>query len=180
MEEIVDAARGLVIDARHLGKIAERGALNRLERAEVPQQRPLSCRADAGDFLQTGLTDIATALLAMRANCEAMSLIAQALKEIEHGITRRQFERRLSPHVERLAAGVAIRPFGNSNERDIGDAKRHENLLGGLELTFTAVDHDEIRPWRIRAVVAISVRFAWSRREICDVAHGLFDRRLRA
>ena len=44
-------------------KIGDRGALDRLQRAEVLQQRALAGRADAGDFLQAGLADVLLAPL---------------------------------------------------------------------------------------------------------------------
>ena len=89
VEEIVDLARGLGVDAGHLGEIGGGGALDRLERAEMLQQRALARRADAGDFLQAGLADVALAPRAVRADREAMRLVAQPLDEIEHRIARR-------------------------------------------------------------------------------------------
>ncbi len=83
VEEIVDLAGGLRADAGHLGEIGRRRALDRLERPEMVKQRALAGRADAGDFLQPRLADIAPAADAMRADREAMRLIAQPLDEIE-------------------------------------------------------------------------------------------------
>ena len=42
MEEIVDLARGLGADAGDLGEILQRGALDRLQRPEVVEQRALA------------------------------------------------------------------------------------------------------------------------------------------
>ena len=56
-------ARGLGIDTGHPREIAERGALDLLERAEMAQQRALARRADAGDFLQAGLAVSALCVL---------------------------------------------------------------------------------------------------------------------
>ena len=64
VEEIVDLARGFGVDAGNMRKIGERGALDRLQGAEMLQQRALARRADAGDFLQAGLADILLAPLA--------------------------------------------------------------------------------------------------------------------
>src|SRR3982751_2595751 len=86
VEEIVNFAGGLFIDARHLGKIVERGALDGLERAEVVQQRTLAGRTDARNFLQAGLRDILLASGAVRADREAMRFVAQPLDEIEQRI----------------------------------------------------------------------------------------------
>jgi hypothetical protein len=59
VEEIVDLARGLRADPGNFGEIGKRRALDRLERPEVVQQRAFARGADAGDFLQPGLADIA-------------------------------------------------------------------------------------------------------------------------
>src|SRR3954467_10757497 len=72
VEEIVDLAGGLFIDARHLGEIDERGALDGLERAEVVQQRALAGRPNARNFLQPGLPDVLLSPGAVRADCKAM------------------------------------------------------------------------------------------------------------
>src|SRR5207244_4405126 len=58
VEEIVDLAGGFFVDARHLRKIVQRGALDGLQGAEVMQQRTLARRPDAGDFLQACLADV--------------------------------------------------------------------------------------------------------------------------
>src|SRR4029078_7908623 len=61
VEKIVDLACGLRADPGHFGQIGERRALDRLERPEMMQQRALARGADAGDFLQPSLPDIAAA-----------------------------------------------------------------------------------------------------------------------
>src|SRR4051812_10192324 len=77
VEKIMDLAGGLFIDARHLREIVERRALDGFQGAEMVQQRPLARRPDAGDFLQTGLPDIFLAPRAVRADGEAVRLVAQ-------------------------------------------------------------------------------------------------------
>src|SRR6266511_3019853 len=119
VEEIVDLAGGLRADAGHLGEIGRRRALDRLERPEMVKQRALAGRADAGDFLQPRLADIAPAADAMRADREAMRLIAQPLDEIEHGITRLELEWVAPGQEEGLHAGVAIRALGDGLVRYI-------------------------------------------------------------
>src|SRR4051812_31553496 len=52
VEKIVDLLRRLRTHARHLFEIGGGGALDRLERSEMLEQRALAGRADAGDFLQ--------------------------------------------------------------------------------------------------------------------------------
>ena len=51
-------------------------------------------------------------------------------------------------HVEGLAAGVAVRPLGDADERQVGDAEFGEHRLGGRELALAAVDEDEVGPGR--------------------------------
>src|SRR2546430_16989100 len=61
VEEVVDLARGLCADPGHLGKISQRRALDRLERAEMVEQGALAGRADARDLLQSRLADVTAA-----------------------------------------------------------------------------------------------------------------------
>src|SRR5262249_36199598 len=93
VEEVVDFARGLGANPGHLGEIGQRRALDRLERPEIVEQCPLASRADAGDFLQPRLADVAPAPDAVGADREAMRLVAQPLDEIEHRIARLELER---------------------------------------------------------------------------------------
>ncbi len=77
------------------------------------QQRALARGADAGDFVERALHEILLALGSVRADGEAMGLVAQALHKEQGRVAHRQFER-LAPFDEkRLAAGVAVRPFGD-------------------------------------------------------------------
>src|SRR6516164_2676393 len=100
VEEVVDFARGLGADPGHLGKIGQRRALDRLERPEMVEQGALAGRADARDLLQSRLADIAAAPDAVRADREAMRLVAQPLDEVEHRIARLELERLASGQEE--------------------------------------------------------------------------------
>src|SRR5262249_44709278 len=140
VEEVVDALRGLGADAGHLLEVGERCAFDRLERPEVMQQRTLARRADAGDLLQAGVSNVALALLPMRADREAMRLVAQPLDEIQNRIARRQPERFAAGHVERLAAGVAVGPLGDADQRHTSRAEPGEDLARRVELADAAVD----------------------------------------
>jgi len=111
--------RRLGPDTIDLHQIRDRGALDRLERAEVVQQRPLSRRSDAGDLLQAGLAQIALAARPVRTDGETMRLVAQPLDKIEHRIARRQLERVAAGKEEGFAAGVTIRPLGDGKERHV-------------------------------------------------------------
>src|SRR5579863_466379 len=77
VKESVDAPRGFRADAVDLHQIGDRSALDRLERAEMMQQSPLARRPDAGDLLQSGLAQTAHAPRPVRADGEAMRLVAQ-------------------------------------------------------------------------------------------------------
>src|SRR5215831_378447 len=106
VEEVVDLARGLGADPGHLGEIGQRRALDRLERPEMVEQRALASRADAGDFLQPRLADVAPAPDAVGTDREAMRLVAQPLDEIEHRIARLELERLPPGQKEGLHPGL--------------------------------------------------------------------------
>src|SRR5580693_1893896 len=79
VKKFVNPPRRFGADAFDLHQVGDRGALDGFERAEVMQQRALAGRSDAGDLLQAGLAHIARAPGAMRADGEAMGLVAQPL-----------------------------------------------------------------------------------------------------
>src|SRR5258708_31665346 len=111
VEEVVDLARGLGAEPGYLGEIGQRRALDRLERAEMVEQGALAGRADARDLLQSRLADVAAAPDAVRADREAMRLVAQPLDEIERRIARLALERLSSgqgesPHPRRPAPAL--------------------------------------------------------------------------
>src|ERR1700749_4382083 len=117
MEKVINPSCCLVADAGDLAQVGHRGPFDRLQRSEMTQQGALAGRPDAGDLLQAALTDVAAAALAVRADGEPMRLVAQTLHEIEHGVARRQFERRPPRHVEGLAAGIAVRTLSDRDHR---------------------------------------------------------------
>jgi len=81
VEEIVNLAGNLGVDAGNLGEIGRRGVLDRLQSPEMLQQRAFAARADAGNFLQPRLPDIAPTAGAVRADGEAVRLVAQPFHE---------------------------------------------------------------------------------------------------
>ena len=92
-------------------------------------RRPLARRADAVDLVERIGADRLRALGAVRADGEAMRLVAQALDEIEHGIARLEHEAALAAgNVEMLAAGVAVGPLGDADQRDIVNAEFGQHL----------------------------------------------------
>src|SRR5262249_10228016 len=65
VKKVVDLAGGFRADAGDLLQVRDRGPLDRLEGAEVTQQRAFTGRADAGDLLKAGFAQVAPAPLAM-------------------------------------------------------------------------------------------------------------------
>src|SRR5262249_54523822 len=108
VEEFLVLARGFGADPGHLGEIGQRRALDRLERAEMVEQGALASRADARDLLQSRLADVAAAPDAVRADREAMRLVAQPLDEIERRIARLELERLASRQEEGPHSGAAV------------------------------------------------------------------------
>src|ERR1700689_4204370 len=145
VEELVNPPRRFGADAFDLHQVGDRGALDGFERAEVMQQRAFARRSDAGDLLQAGLAHVARAPGAMRADGEAMGLVAQPLDEIEHRVARRQLERVAAREEEGFTPGIAVRSLGDGDQRNLG-AELFQDFAGRVELAETAVDQDEIGP----------------------------------
>src|ERR1700731_5097238 len=116
VKKFVNPPRRFGTDAFDLHQVGDRGALDGFQRAKVMQQRAFARRSDAGDLLQAGLAHVARPARPVRADGEAMRLIAQPLDEIEHRIARRQLERVPAREEEGFAAGIAVRPFGDGGQ----------------------------------------------------------------
>ncbi len=112
------------------------------------QQGALAGGADAGDLVERTSGEVLLAPRAMGSDGEAMRLVAQALDEIERRIARRQPERRLAGDEKGFASGVAIGALGDRRDRDVLDGELSENSVRRVELSFAAVDQDEVRPLR--------------------------------
>ena len=80
-------------------------------------------RADAGDLVERVPRQVDPTAGPVRADGEAVRLVAEALDEIEHRIARLQHEGLAAGDEERLLAGVAIRPLGDADHRQVGDAE---------------------------------------------------------
>ena len=59
MEEVVDGFRGRFIHAWRMGEIVERGALDRLQGAEMQEKRAFAARADTADLVERALHELA-------------------------------------------------------------------------------------------------------------------------
>src|SRR3984893_6717505 len=152
MEEFVNSPRRFGTDAFDLHQVGDRGALDGFQRAEVMQQRAFARRSDAGDLLQAGLAHIARPARPVRTDGETMGFVAKPLDEIEHRVARRQLERVAAREEEGFAAGVAVRPLGDGDQRHLG-AEVGEHIAGGGELAEAAVYEYEIRPRRVVALI---------------------------
>src|SRR5882757_3807721 len=92
VEKLENLAGTLGADAGNLTEVGDRGPLDLLERSEVMQQGTFARRSDARNLLQAGLADVLFAQLAVRADDEAVGLVAQPLDEIEHRVARLQLD----------------------------------------------------------------------------------------
>ena len=123
------------------------------------QQRALAGRADAGNFLQAGLADVALAPRAVRADREAVRLVAQPLRR-----NRARGSRGLSMngsrarHEEGLAPGVAVRPLGDATSGTSVMPSAASVSCAARELAAAAVDQHEIGPGRIASSSSQSPR----------------------
>src|SRR5690348_6786181 len=95
MEMIIDALRHRLADAVDALEVGEAGAGDAARRAEMMQQRLLALAADTGDLVERRDADLLGAARAMRADGEAMRLVAQALQEVQHRILGIEAEGRL-------------------------------------------------------------------------------------
>src|SRR6185437_2974908 len=116
--------------------------------------RLLASRADTRDLVERRHADRLLAARAMRADGEAMRLIAQTLQEIEHRVARLEAHRLLSRAEEALAPGVAVRPLGDADDGNLADAEIGQHGVGRRHLPGAAVDQQQVGP---RAAVAARV-----------------------
>src|SRR3984893_12976546 len=151
VKKFVNPPRCFGTDAFDLHQVDDRGALDGFQRAEVMQQRAFARRSDAGDLLQAGLAHIAGATRPVRTDGEAMGFIAQPLDEIEHRVARRQLEGVAAREEESFAAGVAVRPLGDGDQRHLG-AEAGQHFAGGIELAEAAVDQHQVGPRRFGGI----------------------------
>src|SRR6266536_1702975 len=103
VEKLENLAGTLRAHPGNLAEVGDRGPLDLLQRSEVVQKRTLPRRSDAGDFLQAGLADVLFAQLAVRADHEAVRLVAQPLDEIQNGVARLELDRLAARHEQGFA-----------------------------------------------------------------------------
>ena len=129
MEMVIDAACHGFADALDPLQIRKSGAGDAARRAEMMKQRLFASRADAENLVERRATDRLHPLGTMRADGEAMRLIAQTLQIVEHGIFGIEAEGLAPRSKEALAPGVAVGSLGDRRERDVGDAEIGQHLL---------------------------------------------------
>src|SRR6185437_7727149 len=108
--------------------------------------RLLASRADTRDLVERRHADRLLAARAMRADGEAMRLIAQTLQEIEHRVARLEAHRLLSRAEEALAPGVAVRPLGDADDGNLADTEIGQHGVGRRHLPGAAVDQQQVGP----------------------------------
>ncbi len=106
------------------------------------QQRLLAASADSVDFIERGAPQGLRPLCAMGGNRKPMRFVAQPLEKIENRIARVERERRSPRHKEVFPPGIAVRPLGDPDDCDIGDAEFFEDAAADIELPLAAVDQD--------------------------------------
>src|SRR5690606_17162377 len=133
-------------------------------------QGALARRADALDLVERIAGDVLLAAGPVRADGEAMGLVAKALHIVEHRVAMRQHERLAALHEELLAAGVPFLALGDTDEDDLpGEVEPGDDLAYGVELAPTAVDEDDIRPVRHARRLVLRVHQAL-RREAAEAS----------
>src|SRR5690606_27807733 len=95
-------------NAVDLHQVLDRGTAHGLGRAEMVQEGALPRRADSRDLVERVPDQLPGAARAVRADGEAVGLVAQALDEVEDRIAHRQAERLAAADEETLAPGVAV------------------------------------------------------------------------
>ena len=124
------------------------------------KQRPLSRWPDAGNVIEQIFGHGLFPLRTVRADGEAVRLVAQALHEIEDGIVRREAEGRFSRHEKALTARVPVRAFGNAHDGQAVKTKFSQHGLGRGQLALAAVDQDKVRPCANVAALGFGVVLA--------------------
>src|SRR5689334_14314102 len=147
MEVIVELARHRLADPRRLLEVIECGALHRPRRPKMHEERALTVRTDAWDFIQGRSRQAFRPLSPMRADRESVSFVAQALEIEQQSRVRRQRNlpaTREMKHLPPLAA--MVRSLGDTNDRHVVDPRILHYLADCRQLTLAAVDQEQVRP----------------------------------
>src|SRR5687768_12286367 len=134
MKIIVDPAGGGARDSRNLLEIIERGIAHCPGRPEMHQQRLLPAGPDSGHFIERARRKILRSLLAMSADRESMSLVAEPLEVKERRRIGRQCDLSSAGKVEYLATGIAVGALGDADHRNIVDSSVFKGLTNRRKL----------------------------------------------
>ena len=133
----------LPADAVDVGELRFAGAEQLLAAAEMPQQFPPPCRADARNaFQERGLAGF-RALAAMAGDGESMRFVAHLLHQVQRRGNRiqAQFPGLVAlAQEQRFLAGAAADSLGDGEQGQVFDAEFVEGFRRAAELAFAAVD----------------------------------------
>src|SRR5690606_27152007 len=116
-------------------------------------------RTDAGDLVEAGDRERLHPPCPVRADGEAMRLVAKPLDEIENGVAWRQPEGRPALHMEALTAGLAVGALGDADERHPAHPEIGEDGACGIELADPPIDEHEVGPRTCGAVALAPLPF---------------------
>ena len=147
MEMIINLFCDGFADAADPLDLGEPGARHGSRRAEMMQQRVLALGADAGDLVERRAPDRLGPLGAMRADREAVRLVAQPLQEIEHRIARLERERRPA-RAGRTARGrrCGRAPWRSPTIGRSSMPSSAKHLARRRQLALAAVDQHQVGP----------------------------------
>src|SRR5713101_7294596 len=157
MELPVDLFGELAADALDLRQVLDARADHALQPAEPRQQLPAALDADSGDALQGGSRAAPGAARTVAGDGEAVRLVADSLDQVQAGMVGRKPHRALADP-QLLETRPSLRPLGDADQRDVGEARLRQRLFRRAHLPFAAVDEDQVRgdalPARDPAVAA--------------------------
>src|SRR2546425_6483682 len=143
MELLVDFFRELATDPLDLGQVLDARADHALQPAEPRQQLPAALGADPGDALQAGSRAALGAARAVAGDGEAVRLVADPLYQVQASVVGRKPHRALADP-QLLQARLSLRPLGDADQRDVGEAGLRQRLFCRFHLPLAAADEDQV------------------------------------
>src|SRR5712692_1763973 len=143
MELPVDLFGELAADALDLRQVLDARADHALQPAEPRQQLPAALDADSGDALQGGSRAAPGAARTVAGDGEAVRLVADSLDQVQAGMVGRKPHRALADP-QLLETRLSLRPLGDADQRDVGEARLRERLFRRAHLPFASVDEDQV------------------------------------
>src|SRR5712691_10623282 len=137
--EIIDDGRG-DLGADDRVELLARRAADAREAAEGLQQRAAAARTDSGHRVELGAQVTHRARPAVERHREAVRFIANPLHEQEGRVLLAQLD-----WLEPIAGEEQFLFLGNADSDEIAQTDLLQRLVGGRQLTFAAVDQNQIR-----------------------------------